>query len=212
MIVQANRAHKSYSFVIKKKQKVVDTGFRQKSSKLFPWVSLSSHSYVSGIFHKWTSKQIFFSLSSSPIKKVLTIIHKGPPRIFNQFWPFAFPVQGCQLLCTLSTAWGITVFTDRLFDSHLENQKIGGQKRFPWVLKKLEISRTSLSCPEFGRKVQYFSRFVWTLRQALHEIPFNPNTSVQRCLNPLLHNERHLFLLPHLYQRISQPSGQDKKW
>ena len=34
------------------------------------------------------------------------------------------------------------------------------------------------------------------------------NTNVQRCLNPLLQNQRRHFLLVHLFRRMSQPSSQ----
>ena len=34
------------------------------------------------------------------------------------------------------------------------------------------------------------------------------NTSVLRCLDPLFQNQHPHFLLPHLFQRMSQPPGQ----
>ena len=48
-------------------------------------------------------------------------------------------------------------------------------------------------------------------RQALHKIFFKPNAGVQRCLYPLFQNERPHVLLPFLFQRISQPTGQDQQ-
>lgn len=38
----------------------------------------------------------------------------------------------------------INVFTESLFNSHLENQKIGYQKKFPDFQKIFKISRVSL--------------------------------------------------------------------
>ena len=53
-------------------------------------------------------------------------------------------------------------------------------------------------------------------KQALHEIFLNPNTNVQQVLQPLFQNKHPLNLLSHLFQRISQPPGQDqqngKRW
>ena len=37
------------------------------------------------------------------------------------------------------------------------------------------------------------------------------NTGVQRCLYPLFHNQGARFLLSPLFERISQPSGQDQR-
>ena len=37
------------------------------------------------------------------------------------------------------------------------------------------------------------------------------NTGVQRCLYPLFHNQGARFLLSPLFERISQPSGQDQQ-
>ena len=39
----------------------------------------------------------------------------------------------------------------------------------------------------------------------------NSSTGVQRCLYPLFQNQRPYFLLPSLFRRISQPSGQGEQ-
>ena len=38
-----------------------------------------------------------------------------------------------------------------------------------------------------------------------------PNGSEQKCLNPLFQNQRPLFLLPSLFQRVSQLQCQDQQ-
>ena len=43
------------------------------------------------------------------------------------------------------------------------------------------------------------------------KFPSTSNSSVQRCLYPLFQNQRFHFLLPPLFRRIFQPSGQDQQ-
>ena len=52
-----------------------------------------------------------------------------------------------------------------------------------------------------------------TKKQTRHCMKFSStsNTSVQRCLHPVFQNQLPHFLLPTLFQRISQPSGQDQQ-
>ena len=52
-----------------------------------------------------------------------------------------------------------------------------------------------------------------TKKKTRHCMKFSStsNTSVQRCLHPVFQNQLPHFLLPTLFQRISQPWGQDQQ-